>query len=596
MAFTIEFQPLGLRLRSENNLNALDAARQAGIHIMAVCGGEGTCGKCLIQILESKSVHKPTTADKKHIPPHKLKIGFRLACMTTLDSDTRLYLPATSILEDQVMQTEGSEHKLDLLPAINQTQISLEKAHLKDLVSDFSRVKQALDNPDLKAELEILRKIPRILRKNDWCVNVITRGDQIIHTREEKLCAPMGLAVDVGSTKIACYLIDLDTGKTLTAKGTPNPQIAYGEDIMARLGFAMQSDNSAQTLHDLTISAINDTAESMCRRVNRSVEEIVDLCLVGNTAMHHFFLNLPTASLAVSPFIPAMTDPLYPPAKDLGLAALPGAGVYAPPVKAGFIGSDHLAFLYAAQFSQDDRTRLGIDIGTNTEIALQAKGKIVSVSTASGPAFEGAHIAYGMRAAPGAIEHVSINPNGQTEIDVIGGQEAIGICGSGILDAVAQLRQRGLINKRGRFLKGKEIIKNDPQGNPAFFLSSGEKAVTLSQQDIDQILLAKGAIRAGIDILMDYLAVEPAEIDEVIIAGAFGSYMLPEHAMGIGMLPTIPLSRIKIIGNAAGAGARMMLANIYARKEAERLARSIEYLELTLYPDFDLYYANGIRA
>ena len=596
MAFTIEFQPLGLRLRSENNLNALDAARQAGIDIMAVCGGEGTCGKCLIQILKSKSTHKPTIADQKHISPDRLKAGFRLACMTTLDSDSKLYVPATSILENQIMQTEGEEHNIDLHPAINQTQISLEKAHLKDLVSDFTRVKKALDKPGLKADLDILRKIPQILRKNAWCVNVITRGDQIIHTQEEKISAPLGLAVDVGSTKIACYLIDLNTGKTLTAKGTPNPQIAYGEDIMARLAFAMQSDNNAQTLNDLTISAINDTAESMCRRVNRFVEEIVDLCLVGNTAMHHFFLNLPTASLAVSPFIPAVTDPLYPPAKDLGLAAMPGAGVYAPPVKAGFIGSDHLAFLYAAQFCKDDRTRLGIDIGTNTEIALQAKGKIVSVSTASGPAFEGAHIAYGMRAAPGAIEHVCIDPNGQTEIDVIGGQEAIGICGSGILDAVAQLRQRGLINKRGRFLKEKEIIKKDPQGNPAFFLSGGENAVSLSQQDIDQILLAKGAIRAGIDILMDYLAVEPAEIDEVVIAGAFGSYMLPEHAMGIGMLPIVPLSRIKIIGNAAGAGARMMLANIYARKEAERLARSIEYLELTLYPDFALYYANGIRA
>jgi len=516
--------------------------------------------------------------------------------MTTLDSDTRIYIPVTSILEDQIMQTEGSEYEPIPDPAITQTHVSLDKAHLKDLVSDFTRVKNAVQNYDLTANLNVLRKISALLRKNDWQVNIISRGNRIIDARTKEMVAPLGLAVDVGSTKIACYLMDLDTGKILTAKGTPNPQIAYGEDIMARLAFAMESEENAQLLHNLTIGAINETAVGMCRRFHRPVEEIADLCLVGNTAMHHFFLNLPTASLAVSPFVPAMTDPIYPPASDIGISALSGAGVYAPPVKAGFIGSDHLAFIYATQFDKDNRIRLGIDIGTNTEIALQAKGRIVSVSTASGPAFEGAHIAFGMRAAPGAIEHVRISQNGEAEIDVIGNQEPIGICGSGILDAVAQLRLQGLLNKRGRFIKGNVHLEADARGNPAFRLSKGEKPVTLSQQDIDQILLAKGAIRAGIDILMDYLEVKPAEIDEVVIAGAFGSYMLPEHAMGIGMIPTIPLSRVKVVGNAAGAGARMMLVNTKARREAEQLAQKIEYLELTVYPDFAIFYANGIRA
>jgi uncharacterized 2Fe-2S/4Fe-4S cluster protein (DUF4445 family) len=596
MAFTIEFQPLGLRLKANEPLNALDAARQAGIQITAVCGGDGTCGKCVIQILESKTTHPVTAADQRHLSAAQLEAGFRLACTATFSDDIRIYVPASSILEDQIMQTEGSATGETVLPAFTQTPIALDSAHLNDLASDLSRIKLKAGDPALQADLEVMRLIPSILRENGWNINLIRRDHQLMHVTRELIEAPLGLAVDVGSTKIACYLIDLSSGKTLTAHGTPNPQIAYGEDIMARLSFAMQGTQNAEQLHNLTMQAINEAAGEMCHRIGQKPEEIMDLCLVGNTAMHHFFLDLPTASLAVSPFVPAVTDPLYPSAKSLGLVAMPGAAVYAPPVKAGFIGSDHLAFLYASQFSTDKRVRLGIDIGTNTEIALQSGGKIVSVSTASGPAFEGAHIAYGMRAAPGAIEHVRIQDDGSAAIDVIGGQDPIGICGSGILDAVAQMRSHGILNKRGRFEKESGSIKADMHGKPVYFLSAGDKPVTLSQQDIDQILLAKGAIRAGIDILMDYLQVKAEEIEEIVIAGAFGSYMLPEHAMGIGMLPTIPLEHIKVVGNAAGAGARLMLMNTDARREAETLAEQIEYLELTVYPEFSIFYAKGIQA
>jgi len=596
MTFNIEFQPLGLRLRSQSPVNALDAVRQAGIEITAVCGGEGTCGKCVIQILENGSKYPPSSTEKRFFSSEELRTGFRLACMTTLDQDVRMFIPASSVMAGQIMQTEGDDIRQFSHPAITQIEVTLDEARLHDLQSDLSRIRQAAELPDHYAELDVLRKIPGMLRKNNWQINLLTRSNKIIAVSPKKIEAPLGLAVDVGSTKIACYLINLAKGKTLTAKGTPNPQIAHGEDIMARLSFAMKSAENAEILHTTTMQAINDTASDMCRRINRDIREILDFCLVGNTAMHHFYLHLPTGSLAVSPFVPVVTDPLYPPASDLHLSANPGASVYVPPVKAGFIGSDHLAFLLASQFAKDDRIRLGIDIGTNTEIALQAKGKIVSVSTASGPAFEGAHIAFGMRAAPGAIEHVTIDKSNTAQIDVIGNQEPIGICGSGILDAVAQMRQRGILNERGRYNHDLDCIKPDTNNKPAFYLSSGEKVITLNQKDIDQILLAKGAIRAGIDILLDYLDVSTGQIEEVMIAGAFGSYMLPEHAIGIGMLPSIPLDYIKVVGNAAGTGARMMLRSIKARREAEELARQIEYLELTVYPDFPLFYANGIRA
>ena len=596
MTFTIEFQPRGLRIDSAQPINGLDAARQAGINLSAVCGGEGICGKCVIQLLTSAEEITPSEIEQKYLSPEKLGQGYRLACQTTLISDVKIYIPAESIIEDQVLQIEGGDNSHTIHTAVRQSELKLKRAHLKDLTSDFSRIKAVLKDEDLTVGLEVLRGVPALLRENDWRVNLWTRGKDIFHASAIRNVHTVGLAVDVGSTKIACYLMDLTNGSTLTAKGTPNPQIAYGEDIMARLGYAMQGSTQTETLCHLTIAAINQTTAKMCERLNISHDDIADVCLVGNTAMHHFFLNLPTGSLAVSPFVPVTTDPIYPSARESGITAMSGAAVYTPPVIAGFIGSDHLAFLLAARFGEDQRVRLGIDIGTNTEIALQVGDRIVSVSTASGPAFEGAHIKYGMRAAPGAIEHVQISENGSSEIQVIGSQPPIGICGSGILDAVAQMRMRNILNHRGRMDKTAPGVRLAADGKPEILLSTSKKPITLSQNDIDQILLAKGAIRAGIDILLDHLKVDASDIEEIVIAGAFGSYMLPEHAMGIGMLPTVPLDRVKTIGNAAGTGARMMLVSTLSRARAEELADQIEYLELTVYPDFAMFYARGIQA
>jgi uncharacterized 2Fe-2S/4Fe-4S cluster protein (DUF4445 family) len=312
--------------------------------------------------------------------------------------------------------------------------------------------------------------------------------------------------------------------------------------------------------------------------------------------MHHFLLNLPIESLAFSPFVPVASDSLYPLASELELLSMPGSCVYMPSIIAGFVGSDHLAFLLSEGFGNDKRVRLGIDIGTNTEIALQKNGRVVSVSTASGPAFEGAHIRYGMRAGQGAIEHINMDHHGNVNIHVIGNRNPLGICGSGILDALSEMRRLGILNSRGRLDKSARGVLIDDQGKPYFIIAESEKQIILSQADIDQILLAKGAIRAGIDVLMNYLEVKPGDIEEVLIAGAFGSYMDPQQAIRIGMLPDIPLSCIRAVGNAAGAGARMMLVSKTERQKAEKLVRIIEYLELTVYPEFPLFFAHGIQA
>jgi uncharacterized 2Fe-2S/4Fe-4S cluster protein (DUF4445 family) len=600
MSFTLEFEPLGIRLLCEEPLTLLQAARQAGIHLRSECGGKGTCTKCQVQILKG-AVPPLTELERNTFTAAQIDLGFRLACRTIVTSDAEIYLPAQSLLSDQVLQTEGSSQEFSPDPAVKMIPITLTPPSFTDLQPDWERVQAVLSQKGigrLSASVPVLTSISTQLRKSDWKINLIHNEKEILNACSPEIFTPIGLAVDVGSTKVACFLMDLYTGQTLAARGIANPQIAFGEDIMSRLAAVLENPHNASALKQGVMQTIQSAVAEMCAKLGVPMEHVVDACLVGNTAMHHLFLGLPTLALAMSPFVPVTGAELYPYTHELGLQLMPGARVYIPPVIAGFVGSDHLAFLLASGFGDDQRSRLGIDIGTNTEIALQHAGRIVSISTASGPAFEGAHIRFGMRAAPGAIEHVMIDEKGVAHCQVIGSQPASGICGSGILDAVAELRRTQLINPRGRLEKSSPMIRSNTEGKPIFILvpeGANQREISMDQKDIDQILLAKGAIRAGIDILLDYLNVQLNQIDEIVIAGAFGSYMNPEQAMRIGLLPDVPLQRIHAVGNAAGVGARMLLASTKMRLKALALVQKIEYLELTIYPDFNLFFANGIK-
>lgn len=596
MNATVEFQPAGLRIIVDEPTILLDIVRQAGISLRADCGGKGICGKCIVQLLSGLDEYPPTSAELAKLDLKMVSDGFRLACETIVHHDLKVFIPQESIIDGQILQIEGKQGKIFSDPLINQIMVFLDEPNLTDLQPDLSRIRNSLNKGVLTANLDILRLIPGFLRRKQWQANLILRKNRIIHITEKPLEKLIGLAVDVGSTKLACYLVDLRSGEIIAARGAPNPQIAYGEDIMARLAYALENPEHALKLQSLVFDTINQTAKLLCGQVGIDPIMITDACLVGNTAMHHLFLRLPVGALAVSPFVPVMNESTYPEAEELGLAAMPGSSIYAPPVIAGFVGSDHLAFLLAENFDKEEDIRLGIDIGTNTEIALKKGSRIVSVSTASGPAFEGAQIRFGMRAAPGAIEHVTLNADGGADIHIIGNRQPSGICGSGILDAVAEMRRVGMLNSRGRFNKQFSGVLLDENNKPYFILGDGSHPITISQKDVDQILLAKGAIRAGIDVLIDYLKVKPEEIDEIVIAGAFGSFMIPEQAMQIGMLPIVPLDRMHAVGNAAGAGARMMLISHSTRDRAEALAKRIEYLELTVYPDFPMFYARGIQA
>jgi uncharacterized 2Fe-2S/4Fe-4S cluster protein (DUF4445 family) len=617
MAYTIIFEPAGIRLLCEEPLTAADAARTAGLSIRSECGGKTVCGKCLVR-LEQDHPSSITEAEKNHLTASQADAGWRLACCIVLSSDAVVYIPPSSQTERQVIQTEGISLSFSPEPAVQVLNLAVSPAILDDQSSDLTRVSKALyDNYGIQgawAGLPALGALRQALRAGNWRISLALHGSEIIAAYPQDAVRPLGLAVDVGTTKLACYLVDLITGQVLAVAGGMNPQIAYGEDVMSRLEAVMREPANVGRLQNDVIDTINTAALQMCASQGLRPEHILDVCLVGNTAMHHLFTGLPARPLAVAPFVPALTSALEVDADRLGLQAAPGAHAYLPPPIAGFVGSDHLAFLCAAGFGEDQRTRMGIDIGTNTEIALQAGGRIVSCSTASGPAFEGAHILHGMRAALGAIQRVVIQTDSTAYCDVIGGGPAMGICGSGILDAVAELRRAGLIDVRGRMQPTTadcmqsamaDRIQPDVSGiqqradGTLFYTlvagSNGNRDVTITQHDVDQILLAKGAIRAGIDILLHHFNLEADDLEEIVIAGAFGSFLDPFNAMRIGLLPAVPLSRVHAVGNAAGSGARLLLASTGQRRRAEALAARIEYLELTLVPGFNRYFAQGVR-
>jgi uncharacterized 2Fe-2S/4Fe-4S cluster protein (DUF4445 family) len=394
---------------------------------------------------------------------------------------------------------------------------------------------------------------------------------------------PLGLAVDLGTTKLAGYLVGLETGQTLAMAGAMNPQIAYGEDVMARIAYAMQAEEQAATLREVVVGAVNDLARNLCTQSGHHPEEIVEAVVVGNTAMHHLFLGLPVRQLGLAPYLPALTDALELKAREVGLEIAPGGYVHLLPIIAGFVGADHVAMILSTQIHESEGMVLGLDIGTNTEVVLRANGRLISCSTASGPAFEGAHIKDGMRAAEGAIERLRIVASG-VEYQTIGDAPPVGLCGSGVLDAVAQLRQLGVVDERGN-MGDHPRVRRTEHGPEFVLVAAGEdgngRDVVLTRGDVGEIQLAKGAIRAGINILLDEAALSERGIDEVIIAGAFGTYIDVSSAIAIGMFPPLPLERFSQVGNAAGMGARLALISRQQRAKTAEIACRVEYIELT---------------
>lgn len=529
----IAFQPTGKRVAVPAGTTLLEAGRAAGLVLSANCGGIGVCGRCRITVLRGET-EPPVPVERACLSESELAAGERLACRARIHSAVAIHVPASFLTSRPRLQLDGEEAPLECQPLV------------------------------------------------------------------ERARPAFGLAVDLGCTKIAGYLVDLHTGEQLAAEGVPNPQISFGEDLISRLVFAAQGDEQAQRLADSVRSAIDALAASLCRRAGVHSREIVDACIVGNTAMMHLLLALPVAQLLHAPFVAAVDNALDVEAAVLGLRLAPGARVHVPSGIGGFVGADHVAMILARAIDRVEGTVVGIDIGTNTEIVLArpAEGLMINTSVPSGPAFEGGHIQDGMRAAAGAIEKVSTR-GGELRFETIEGAAPVGLCGSGVVDLLAQLWQTGRVNERGALRVDDPRVRESRAGREFVIVAASESGhgrdIVLTQQDITEVQLAKAAIHAGIQALLELSRTSLDEVGELVVAGAFGTHLDLESAVAIGVLPRLPNARYRQVGNAAGSGAKMMLVSAAARARAAEIARRARRIELKDYERFNRLLARATR-
>lgn len=586
----IDFKPMSKSGKCRDDQSLLDCAHQSGVDMVSICGGHGRGNCCKVRVLGG-AVSEPTANELKAFSPQELKKGWRLACQTYPRDDLELFVPPGSMTTMQRLQVEGFD--IDVAPdsPVQDYNIRLAVPSMSDLRADAERILEELKNQRVNCstiDIETLRNASPLLRAWNWEAKVFVRGNEVVAIGRQS-SRQLGLAVDLGSTKIAAYLMDLGSGKTLAAKGAMNPQFAYGDDIVSRLSFVLEKKGGGKLMQKLVIDELNKLLFELCDEVGTRSNEIVEAVIVGNTAMHHLLLRLPVDQLASAPYVPVVKGAMDIKARDLGLDIAPGAYVHILSNIAGFVGADHVAMLLSTKETwQKESLVLAVDIGTNSEVSLIDRGEITSVSCASGPAFEGAEIKNGMRAAAGAIERLRISDNiiDYLTIDRV---RPIGICGSGVLDAVAQLRLAGIVNKSGRMLNNHPRVHDD-EALREFIIVEAEKnespAITITQKDVRAIQLAKGALRSGIQVLLDARGHSSGEIKKVIIAGAFGSYIDISSAMAIGMLPSLPLNCFEQVGNAAGMGAKLALVSRNKRVEAQDIASKVHYIELAAAPDY----------
>jgi uncharacterized 2Fe-2S/4Fe-4S cluster protein (DUF4445 family) len=590
--YTIEFEPVGRRGKCPEGLSLLECARLLDVDIVSLCGGVSTCKRCKVQIV-SGVVSPPTAEDKAAFTEAKLKKNCRLACMTYPQSDVKVLVPPESLSAPQRTQVEGLSLQVEANPVVRCLEVQLSAPSLEAPESDDQNLWAALKDTygidQGTIDLKIQQALSSRLRSLSWKAGIVLRETEII-----ALDAPstrwIGLAVDIGTTKIAVYLVDMKTGGILASRGLMNPQISYGEDVVSRIYTATKSPKNAEKLQALLVKALNGTVATLCSEIDADPSYVIDAVVVGNTAIHHLFLRLPVHQLGVSPYVPAVRSAVDVKARDLGLDIAPGGYVHLLPNIAGYVGADHVAMLLATGMDGMEGVNLALDIGTNTEICLNCRGRMTSVSCASGPAFEGAHIQFGMRAAAGAIEHVRLSGE-RLDIQTIGGVAPVGICGSGLLDVIAQFLHNGVIDRSGR-MNEHPLVRSSDSGKEFVLIERPANGdITVSQKDVRELQVAKAAIRLGIQALLEDAGVTEKDIDSVVIAGAFGTFIDVESAVTIGMLPPLPLERFSQVGNAAGTGARLALISRKHRQAAERIASKDGYIELAGIPDFNLKFA-----
>jgi uncharacterized 2Fe-2S/4Fe-4S cluster protein (DUF4445 family) len=593
MSCTVTFKPAGLPVTCARNTPLIEVIRQAGISLQSICGGIGACGRCRVRILLG-NIQSPNAEERKHLTASDLADGYRLACQVRIAGDTTVDIPFPSLTFLQTIPLPDMQIALPPLEvSVHDYIVETAGANLHDAQALWKSLATQLiqrhDQDAIAIDAAVLASLPDAFRAGAERLRISLRGKEAISIRPADR-TPCGLAIDLGTTTMAGYLVDLENGKLLSACAVMNPQRAFGEDVMSRIACVMEHGD--RELRRAAADGLNTLITGLCVEPER----IVDLTLVGNTAMHHIFLGLPVRQLGRAPYQPSVREPLDRKARDLGLAVAPGAYVHLPPPVGGFVGSDHLAMILATGIHTTEQTVLALDIGTNTEAALAHRGMIKSISCASGPALEGGHLTHGTWAVPGAIDRIRLNAGG-VSFHTIGQIPPHGLCGSGIIDAISALVGMGMIDRKGGLAAAPFTKASGRRGEfilvPAEQTATG-RAITISQKDVSEVQLAKAAIRAGIDILLDETGVSWESVDEVILTGGFGTVLDPAAAIAIGMLPPFTPGRIRPMEQGAGTGAVRCLISAAERREAAAMARRICHVELMTHPAFKKRFGNAM--
>ncbi|MGB9854315.1 MAG: ASKHA domain-containing protein [Candidatus Bathyarchaeales archaeon] len=605
---TVVFEPEGRKVRIDSGTSIFEAARKSGVIIRSECGGRGLCGKCRVIVADKNTVTEIRETEKKHLSLAEISSGYRLACCAVLKNDVLVMIPEESRVGARKIQVFGLESHVPLSSLVKKFYITLIRPTLFDAKPDLERVlaflKDKFGLDKLKIDYEVLKKLPSILRRANWKITVTLWNERKIIAVEEGDTSneAFGLAVDIGTSKIVGCLVDLATGRTVGVSFIENPQILYGEDVVSRIAFAANNGKKLKILQKLILKGVNDVINYACAQASVNPNNVYEATIVGNTVMHHFFLGITPKYVAVSPFTPSLRKPLDIKAKELNIKICPEGNIHILPVIAGFVGADAVADVLSSGIYKSKELSLLLDIGTNTEVFLGNSQDILSCSCASGPAFEGAHIKNGMKAVTGAIEKISIRPdsNYKVEYETVDDAAPTGLCGSAMIDIVAEMFKHGIINKRGRFNAHVKTPRLRMGGGDSEFVvvwkgeSGTGRDITVTQKDIDEIQLAKAAIFAGCWILMKRKHVDVNALNQVFIAGSFGSYINPGNAKLIGLVPDVPTEKIKFVGNTALTGAKMALISKEARKTAETLSNRVRYIELACDHDFRTEFADAM--
>jgi len=634
------FTPSGKRGRVAPGTTVLAAARQLGVDLDSVCGGRGICSKCQVTpsfgefskhgvTVRPDALSDWNSVEQRYDDKRGLTSGRRLGCQACIQGDVVLDVPPESQVHRQVIRKSADTRPMVMDPATRLYFVEVEEPDMHEPSGDFERLVKALtdqwadqDFTGLSAAPTLLAKLQGVLRKGKWQVTVAVYADhtgaapQVIDVWPGLHEAGLfGLAIDLGSTTIAAHLTDLDTGEVKAASGLMNPQIRFGEDLMSRVSYVMMNPGGEVELTRAVRDALADLAKALAVEAGIDPTLIVESVIVCNPVMHHLLLGIDPTELGQAPFALALSEALSLPATDLDLTTInPRARCYILPCIAGHVGADAAAVSLATAPELSDELMLVIDVGTNAEILLGDKTRVLACSSPTGPAFEGAQISSGQRAAPGAIERVEIDPvtktprfrvigvdlwSDETGFEAAAAQTGVtGICGSGIIEAVAEMRIAGLLDASG-LIGSAEQTGTDrclPEGRTHSYLiydgtADGGPKITVTQGDIRAIQLAKSALYAGARLLMDER--DAHRVDRIVLAGAFGAHISPKHAMVLGMIPDAPLDHVSSAGNAAGTGARMALCSITARKQVEEGVTRITKIETAIAPKFQEHFVNA---